>query len=97
MPILFDPLAEQEYRDAFEFYKNKNAGLGERFKKAVRASLQIIELYPEAGPEVRPNIRKILLNRFPYKLIYSHTGQGLYIIALAHNRRAPTYWVNRMS
>ncbi|WP_028313641.1 type II toxin-antitoxin system RelE/ParE family toxin [Desulfatibacillum aliphaticivorans] len=97
MNILFDPLAEQEYHDAFEFYETRKIGLGEDFKNAIRTALRIIELHPEAGPEVRPCIRKILVNRFPYNLIYSITDHGLYILAVAHARRAPEYWVDRTS
>ena len=96
MIILFDPLAEKEYRDAFDYYQTKQTNLGEDFRQAVRAALRIIERYPEVGPEVRPSVRKILLRRFPYKLIYSITDKGLYIIAIAHGRRAPEYWVERI-
>ena len=54
-----------------------------------------IERYPEIGEEVRPGIRKILLRRFPYKLIYSLTVDAVYIIAVAHGHREPDYWLGR--
>ncbi|MEW5735723.1 MAG: type II toxin-antitoxin system RelE/ParE family toxin [Thermodesulfobacteriota bacterium] len=95
MIVFFDPLADKEYRDAFDNYETQKPGLGEDFRNAVGSALQIVLFYPEAGPEVRPGVRKILLKRFPYKLIYSITDKGLYIIALAHGHRAPEYWLER--
>jgi len=95
MIALFDPLAKREYEDALEYYEAQEEGLGEKFRRAVRAALAVLERYPEIGEEVRPGIRKILLRRFPYKLIYSVSNTTLYIIAVAHGHREPDYWLDR--
>ncbi|MDI6797928.1 MAG: type II toxin-antitoxin system RelE/ParE family toxin [Desulfatibacillaceae bacterium] len=95
MNIFFDPLARMEYQDAFDYYEVQEEGLGERFRRAVWAAIEILEQYPQIGEEVRPGIRKILLRRFPYKLIYAATDKGLLVIAVAHGRRKPDYWHER--
>jgi len=95
MTFTFDPLAKREYEDAFEYYEAQEEGLGEKFRRAVWAAIAILERFPEIGEEVRPGIRKILLRRFPYKLIYSVTDDGVYIIAVAHGHREPDHWVDR--
>ncbi len=95
MKLIFDPLASAEYADAFDYYEAEEDGLGERFRRAVWAAIAILEQYPQIGQEVRPGIRKILVRRFPYKLIYSVTGETLYIIAVAHGHREPEYWIDR--
>lgn len=95
MNLLFDPLAKQEYHDAFEYYEAQEKGLGEKFRIAVWAAIGILEKYPEIGEEVRPGIRKILVRRFPYKLIYSFNDHAMYIIAVAHSYRKPDYWLGR--
>jgi hypothetical protein len=41
------------------------------------------------------DIRRLILARFPYKLLYSVETDHVYVIALAHRRRAPDYWVDR--
>lgn len=51
--------------------------------------------FPEAGESVRSGIRKMLLRRFPYKLIYALVDDGLLIQAVAHGHREPEYWVER--
>jgi plasmid stabilization system protein ParE len=95
MILLFDPLAKKEHQDAFEYYEAQEEGLGEKFRSAVWAAIVVIDRYPEIGEEVRPGIRKILLRRFPYKLIYSLTSETVYIIAVAHGHREPDYWIGR--
>ncbi len=95
MSLIFDPLAKREYEDAFEYYEAQDEGLGEKFRSAVWAAIAILEQFPAVGEEVRPGIRKILLRRFPYKLIYSATDDALVVIAVAHGHREPDYWLNR--
>ncbi len=95
MTVVFDPLAKIEFDEAREYYDVQEPGLGERFRIAVWAAIEILERYPKIGREVRPGIRKILVKRFPYKLIYSATESGLYIIAVAHGHRRPDYWAGR--
>lgn len=70
-------------------------GPGGRPGREVWAAVAILEPYPEIGEEARPGIRKILLRRFAYKLIYSVMGESLYTIAVAHGRREPDYWAER--
>jgi toxin ParE1/3/4 len=93
--LIFDPLARREYEDALEYYEAQKDGLGEEFRVAVLAAIAIIDRFPEIGEEVRPGIRKILVQRFPYKLIYSVVDEAVYVIALAHSRREPEYWLGR--
>ena len=95
MTLYFDPLAEREYNDALEYYEAQEEGLGEKFRRAIWASISVLEEYPEIGEEVRPGIRKILLRRFPYKLIYAITNEDVYILAVAHGHREPEYWLDR--
>ena len=70
-------------------------GLGEKFRREVWAAISILERFPEIGEEVRPEIRKILRRRFPYKLIYAVTDDAVYIVAVAHGHREPDYWLGR--
>lgn len=96
MNILFDPLAKLEYGDAVEYYEAQEEDLGKKFSYAIWEAIRILESFPEIGEEVRPDIRKILLRRFPYKLIYAIQGDAIYIIAVAHGHREPDYWTERM-
>ncbi len=95
MSVAFGPFADVEYQDAFDYYEAVEAGLGEKFRRAVWAAIAIVEKHPHVGREVLPGVRKIRLRRFPYKLIYSTRGGRLLILAVAHGHRKPDYWIDR--
>ncbi len=96
MRILFDNLAKHEYQDAIEFYELEVQGLGLRFKEEVKRALRNLIKFPDMGSTEKGDIRRCILHKFPYKILYSNEGQILYIIAIAHMHREPNYWLNRM-
>jgi plasmid stabilization system protein ParE len=95
MTVVFDPLAAREYEEAFDYYEAQEPGLGDAFRSAVWEVLTIVERYAEIGEEVRPGIRRILVRRFPYKVIYAPLEETLYVLAVAHGHREPDYWIDR--
>ena len=95
MRVIFSKYAKQELEDAIHYYELEYSGLGKRFKEEVRrATLRIAE-YPEAWSVERGEVRKCLLHKFPYKLLYSIEEYLIFVIAVAHQHRKPDYWVAR--
>jgi len=95
MRVIFTTLARQELEDAVSFYELEYSGLGRRFKEEVRQAALRIAAYPEAWSVERGDVRKCLLHRFPYKLLYSLEENHILVIAVAHQHRKPDYWVGR--
>jgi len=93
--IKFLAIARHEISDAYRYYNRQHAGLGEEFVAEIRASAKRLARYPEASPYQRGEIRKYLLSRFPYKLLYAIRGEKIIVIAVAHQHRDPDYWVER--
>ncbi len=71
MIIIFNELARDELKDATDFYNLELPGLGNTFKKEVKKSLQRILEYPSAWPSITQDIKKYILHKFPYKILYS--------------------------
>jgi plasmid stabilization system protein ParE len=95
MRVIFTRIATQELEDAVRFYELEYAGLGRIFKEEVKkAALRVAE-YPKAWSIERGEVRKCLLHRFPYKLLYSVEEDHVLVIAIAHQHRKPDYWVGR--
>ncbi|NWF35376.1 type II toxin-antitoxin system RelE/ParE family toxin [Mariprofundus sp. KV] len=91
MQIIFSSLAKSELDDASRFYEIEFAGLGQQFKDEVRkAALRIAE-YPKAWSTEQGEVRKCLLHRFPYKILYSIEHDHIFVIAIAHQHRKPDY------
>ena len=58
--------------------------------------VQLLKTYPFAATEIEPDIRRCLLDRFPYALIYGIEGEMILLIAVAHTRRDLHYWIDRV-
>ena len=96
MKVLFDKLVKLELDDAVEFYEIKVKGLGKKFKHEVKAGIRRIREYPCTWPKEKDDLRRHLLHKFPYKIIYSVEKNYIYIIAIAHCHRHPDYWIDRV-
>lgn len=88
-------LAEYELNETAQYYDLEEPGLGAAFLEEVDRCLQAIQAAPEAGAILRGTIRRRLLRRFPYALLYKIKSSGIRILAVMNLRRRPTYWVGR--
>jgi toxin ParE1/3/4 len=95
MKHLFHPSAESELLDAVEFYENQQPGLGRRFSREVRATIQQICNHPLAWEKMDANTHRCLTNRFPYGVLYRIKEDQIRVIAIMHLRRKPDCWHNR--
>lgn len=96
MTVIFSRLAKLELDDAVLYYELEFPGLGTRFKEEVRkAALRILN-YPTACPFECGEIRKYVMHKFPYKLLFSIESDHIFIMAVAHQHRNPDYWVDRL-
>jgi len=95
MRVIFTRIATQELEDAVRFYELEYAGLGRSFKEEVKKAAVRVAEYPKAWSIERGEVRKCLLHRFPYKLLYSVEEDHVLVIAIAHQHRKPDYWVGR--
>ena len=94
MRILFTRYAKQELDDAVRYYELAAPGLGRSFRADVqKAAMRIVE-YPQAWSVYRGDVRKCLLHRFPYSLLYSIEEDHILVIAVAHQHRRPYYWID---
>lgn len=93
MKVVFSILAKQELRDAEHYYELEYEGLGRRFRQEVKKAATRIAAYPKAWSVERGEIRKCLLHKFPYKLLYSIEQDHIFVIAVAHQHRKPDYWI----
>ena len=88
--------AEDELREAARFYEKEASGLGLTFLVEAHRAVHEIEALPEAWTIVRQSIRKKTLGRFPYNVLYSIESDKILIVAVAHQKRRPNYWLSRL-
>jgi plasmid stabilization system protein ParE len=94
--VSFLTLAQQELDSAVAWYNEQATGLGQEFLDELDRVVRRAVTFPMSCPEIEPGIRRCLLARFPYGLIYGLDGETIVVIAVAHLHREPRYWVDRM-
>ena len=96
MEIRFLTLANREVDDAVRWYEEREQGLSRDFLDELDHVVRLIRRYPRAGMQIETDIRRFLLTRFPYSLIYGIEEGGIVVIAVAHQHREPSYWADRI-
>jgi toxin ParE2 len=95
MKIAFLPPAQAELDEAFSWYEEQAVGLGYEFLDELDQTLRLIATFPEFHPLVDKKLRRCLVNRFPYSVLYGFTDNTITVVAIAHLRRKPSYWTDR--
>ena len=95
IPVSYHQAAEDELLNEIGYLERRVPGLGRRFFAEVQRAEELLARFPESGLELLPSIRKHNLRKFPLSLIYSIEKNGLLILAVAHRRRRPQYWLPR--
>lgn len=97
----FHPEALAEYQDAAHYLlEHASALIAAAFIAEVETAISKVLASPETWRVVEtPNIRRYLVNRFPYALYYRWETERdrVAIYAVMHLRREPGYWRRRLT
>jgi len=89
--------ARAEVEEAVAYFDEQRPGLGDRFEQDLRETVAFITDRPLSGKQLTSNVRQFRLRTFRYNVIYAVDSQELIIVAVAHHRRRPGYWLGRLS
>jgi len=92
--------AEAESKAAANHYEEQQEGLGAEFLDAVALALRAIERDPFRfariqKPRTKREIRQHNVKRFPYSVVYERIDTEFVVLAIAHAKRHPSYWLRR--
>ena len=95
------PEAQGDAIEAAIWYDDRQASLGTEFLAVVHQAFQLIQsdsgslskLETYQGPH---DVRRLLLKRFPYAVIVLVRPEEVVVVAVAHTRRRPLYWLDRL-
>jgi len=90
--VEFHPEAEAELISAARYYESQAQNLGLDFISSVQGTYQRIVEYPESGRLFGARLRRVLVPKYPYGLLYRVEPQRIFIVAIAHLHRRPGYW-----
>jgi toxin ParE1/3/4 len=89
------PLAADEAEAAERWYRDRNETAATRFRRELDRAVGLIAERPDAAPPYVGNTRRFLLRRFPFFVVYRVFSEHVQVVAVAHARRRPQYWLQR--
>ncbi|MCG5535754.1 type II toxin-antitoxin system RelE/ParE family toxin [Ectothiorhodospira mobilis] len=95
MSFRLHPEAERELHEAVHYYEGIEPGLGYDLSVEIYSAIQRAVAYPQAWPVLDDEIRRALVRRFPYGVLYSVEEGTLLVVAVMNLHREPGYWKDR--
>jgi plasmid stabilization system protein ParE len=96
MKYSFHPEAEKEFDEAIDYFEEVEIGLGYDFAVEIYSTIERIMVFPKVWPILEGDVRRCLVKRYPYGILYSEENEGIFIIAVMHLHRNPEYWKHRL-
>ncbi len=87
----FDPKAIEEIENSLGWYLEKSIPAAEGFKAELEEVIDVVCRDPHVWPSYEFGIREVLMNRYPFTVIYSifEETQTVVIISVFHHSRHP--------
>jgi toxin ParE1/3/4 len=89
------PAAAAEIEAAFAWYAERSRPAADLFVAALELALRRIGEAPERWPRLRGSVRRYVVPRFPFSVVYQVQPEVIYVVAVAHHRRRPGFWTSR--
>jgi plasmid stabilization system protein ParE len=89
--------AETEIAEAVAYFDEQRPGLGDRFEQDLQDTVASVTERPLSGKRLTESVRQKRFRTFRYNLIYVIDGDEAIIVAVAHHRRRPGYWLGRLA
>ncbi len=95
--VELDSSAEKEFYQIVEHYGQFGKSLVYDFIQEFDDAILRIIKYPNAGHPHLHKTQRVLLNRFPYSIVYKlYPSQKIVVFAIMHLKRKPDYWKKRL-
>ena len=93
--LTIQPEAADEANDAFNWYEDRQPGLGHEFYRELTRCLEFILEHPQMAQVAHRDLRKRRLDRFPYLVVYRDSESEVAVVSIFHGSRNPAAWKRR--
>jgi plasmid stabilization system protein ParE len=97
MRVSFHPEAFREVEEAQSWYENRSYLAAAGFLHELSIALRRVADAPHRYPVALHGTRRILMERFPFSVVFRSTDDQVVVVAIAHQKRRPGYWTSRSS
>jgi plasmid stabilization system protein ParE len=95
LPVVLTPEAQTEFDEAVDWYEQQ-AGLGADFVARIREVLQRIGSMPRMHGVIYQDVRRGVVRRYSYSVLYRERPDRVEVIAVFHSSRDPSEWQKRV-
>jgi plasmid stabilization system protein ParE len=95
-PLELHPEAEEDYLNALAWYRDQSLSAAMKLEDAFWRAIQTVEDAPERWPVYFSHFRRYTLHQFPFSVVYRIESSRTFVLAVAHGRRRPGYWKDRV-
>jgi hypothetical protein len=94
-PVRLHPLAAGEIEAARRWYSERNPEASAAFLADIDAAMRAVFDAPHRWPRIHVRYRRYIMRSFPFSVVYLTLPASIEVIAVAHHRRRPGYWLAR--
>jgi plasmid stabilization system protein ParE len=91
--VEFDPIART---DGFDWYAQRSIRAAIGFAAEVEAALRSITSDPNRFARTFAGCQICRVKRYPYGVVYYQSDHAIHVVAIAHAKRRPEYWIDRL-
>ena len=95
-PVEYHPESKAESRKAIDWYWTRSQVAAVDFRDELKSALSRMRKAPNACSPYLHGTRRVLLDRFPYYVVFRERLHAIQVIAIAHAKRRPGYWARRL-
>ncbi len=88
--------AALESEAAVEWYLERSALAASKFDEALSRPMDMVVEAPHRWSAGSHGTRRFILQRFPFSIVYRELPAAIQVLAIAHARRKPGYWKQRL-
>ena len=94
--LRYTPEARDELQEGYDYYSSKSERVGDDFLDKIEATIAHIERSPTLSPIVAHDIRKAVVQKFPYIILYHIVNERIIILSIFHTKQDPQKWMKRL-
>ena len=94
--VIYTPEASDDVAESYDWYEEREPGLGEEFLRCIEACLFAVQRIPRAFPVAVDQFRHAPIRRFPFEIFYEVTSDAIIIYSVFHCSQNPEKWRKRL-
>lgn len=85
--VLIRTAAEKDLDEARKWYDGQRRGLGDEFLVSIAEAFERLEQNPERYRILYRGFRRVLVERFPYRIFYQTKANNVIVFRVLHHAR----------